>query len=352
MFLRNTWYMAGWSGEIEGRMLARRIADTPLVFYRREDGRPAALHDRCPHRFAPLSRGRVDGGVVECGYHGLRFDGSGKCVGNPHGDGRIPLAAEVRAFPAVERYTLLWVWLGEPALADPSAIPDFSFLDDPARRRVDGYLHVRANYLLETDNLLDLSHTQFVHANFHSSEAILKGRHEVRQDGRTVHSNLWCPDGEASPMFAKRLPGYDGRSPVDQWLDMRWDPPCLLRLDTGVTPAGRPREEGGQSFTAHIVTPETETSTHYFFAHSRNFRVADEEMDQAIAQWQQVGFGEQDKPMLEAVQQAMGTADLMSLKPVLLPIDTAAVRARRVVRQLLEEEADGGAPAAVRAGGA
>ena len=122
---------------------------------------------------------------------------------------------------------------------------------------------------------------------------------------------------------------------------MRWDPPCLLRLDTGVTPAGRPRDEGGQSFTAHIVTPETETSTHYFFAHSRNFRVADEEMDQAIAHWQQVGFGEQDKPMLEAVQQAMGTADLMSLKPILLPIDTAAVRARRVVRQLLEEEAGG-----------
>ncbi|MDX3906335.1 MAG: aromatic ring-hydroxylating dioxygenase subunit alpha [Pigmentiphaga sp.] len=338
MFLRNAWYMAGWAREIDGAMLARRIADTPVVVYRREDGQPAALHDRCPHRFAPLSRGRLEGGVIECGYHGLRFDAGGKCVGNPHGDGRIPQAAQVQAFPLVEKYTLLWIWFGDPARADPSTIPDFSFLDDPGRGRVDGYLHVQANYLLETDNLLDLSHTQFVHPNFHFSEAILQGRHEVTQAGDTVHSNLWCPNGAASPMFAKRIPGYDGRSPVDQWMDMRWDPPCLLRLDTGITPAGRPREEGGQSFTAHILTPETETSTHYFFAHSRNFRVGDADMDEAIAHWQRVGFGEQDKPMLEAVQQAMGTTDLMSLKPVLLPIDTAAVRARRIVRHLLEAE--------------
>lgn len=343
MFLRNTWYMVGWAGEIDAGMLARRIADTPVVLYRREDGTPVALHDRCPHRFAPLSLGRVTGDAIECGYHGLRFDGTGKCVGNPHGDGKIPQAAQVRTFPVVEKYTLLWIWLGEPSRADASQIPDFSFLEDPARRRVDGYLHVRANYQLETDNLLDLSHTQFVHANFHFSEAILKGKHEVVQSGNTVHSNLWCPNGAPSPWFAKRIPGYDGRSPVDQWMDMRWDPPCVLRLDTGITPAGRPREEGGQSFTAHILTPETETTTHYFFAHSRNFRTDDAEMDEAIAHWQRVGFGEQDKPMLEAVQRAMGTADLMSLKPILLPIDTAAVRARRIVKRLLDAEQQAGA---------
>lgn len=338
MFLKNAWYMGGWATEIDNGMLARRIIDIPVVFYRQADGTPAALHDRCPHRFAPLSLGRVVGDSVECGYHGLRFDKTGSCVANPHGDCHIPAAARVTPFVAVEKYTLLWVWMGDPQAADPATIPDFSFLDDAARGRVDGYLHVHANYLLETDNLLDLSHTQFVHSNFHFSEAILQGEHKVEQVGNTVHSNLWCPNGSASPMFAKRIPNYDGTSLVDQWLDMRWDAPCNLRLHTGITPTGQPREAGGQSFTAHILTPETPTTTHYFFAHSRDFRVGDAEMDEAIAHWQRVGFGEQDRPMLEAVQTAMGTTDLMSLKPVLLSIDTAAVRARRVVKQLLSEE--------------
>jgi phenylpropionate dioxygenase-like ring-hydroxylating dioxygenase large terminal subunit len=338
MFLKNAWYMAGWSSEIGRDLLSRRLVGESVVMYRQENGEPVALADRCPHRFAPLSRGKLKGDSVECGYHGLHFDASGKCVLNPHGNCHIPEAARVRSFPIIEKFTLMWIWMGDPEHADPSKIPDYAFLEDESRKRVDGYLHVHANYQLEIDNLLDLSHTQFVHDNFHYSDAILGGQHEVRQVGQTVHSNLWCPDGEPSPLFAKRLPDADPTKPVDQWLDMRWDAPSNLRLDTGVTPSGEAREKGGQSYTAHIVTPETEFSSHYFFAHSRNFRVNDKEMDEAIANWQRVGFGEQDRGMLEAVQKEMDTADLMSLRPVLLPIDGAAMRARRVVSQLLAEE--------------
>jgi vanillate O-demethylase monooxygenase subunit len=148
--------------------------------------------------------------------------------------------------------------------------------------------------------LLDLSHTQFVHDNFHFSDAILKGSHEVKQDGNTVHSNLWCPNGPPSPNFAKRLKPADRDSIVDQWFDMRWAPPCNLRLYAGVTPTGTPRTEGAQSVTAHILTPETATTTHYFFAHSRDFAIGNKATDDAIAEWQRIGFGEQDRGAIES----------------------------------------------------
>jgi len=338
MFLKNIWYMAGWASEVRRELLSRRIAGESVVMYRRENGEPVALSDRCPHRFAPLSLGKIRGDSVECGYHGLQFDASGKCVFNPHGNCHIPQTARVRSFPFIEKFSLMWIWMGDPDLADPSTITDYSFLDDKRRARVDGYLYVNANYQLEIDNLLDLSHTQFVHDNFHFSDAILRGQHEVKQVGQTVHSNLWCPDGEPSPQFAKRLAEADADKSVDQWLDMRWDAPANLRLDTGVTPSGSGRDRGGQSYTAHIVTPETEFSCHYFFATARNYRLYDTEMDEAIAKWQRIGFGEQDRKMLEAIQKEMNTSDLMSLKPVLLPVDGAAMRARRILAQLLSEE--------------
>ncbi len=336
MFLRHAWYVAAWSRDIAETLLPRRLLDEPVLLYRRPDGRPVALADRCPHRFAPLHLGRLHEGVVECGYHGLRFDATGACVHNPHGDGRIPAAARVHSYPVVDRHAMTWIWMGDPAAADAAQIPDFGFLDDPKRAVVDGYLHVNAGYELETDNLLDLSHTQFVHGNFHASEAVLRGQHDVRQEGHTVHSTLWCPEGRAAPQMALRL--GDANRVVDQWLDMRWDAPCTLRLDTGVTPTGRPRSDGAQSYSAHILTPETTTTTHYFFANARNYRVDDREVDASIRHWQQVGFGEQDRQMLEAVQRAMGTTDLMALKPVLLPIDAGALRARRVLGQLMAAE--------------
>jgi vanillate O-demethylase monooxygenase subunit len=115
---------------------------------------------------------------------------------------------------------------------------------------------------------------------------------------------------------------------------VRWDAPGLHRLDVGVTPVGHAEERGIRREGSHLLTPETEMSTHYFFANSRNYRLDDEQEDQAIREWHRIGFGEQDKPMIQAVQRMMGSNELMSLKPVLLPIDSAAVRARRVMEML------------------
>src|SRR5690606_18211680 len=128
----------------------------PVVLFRREDGTPVALEDRCCHRHAPLSLGKVVGDNLQCGYHGLTFGPSGECVDVPTQD-RIPPGAGVRAFPAVERWKWVWVWMGDPACADDSLIPNWYWMNDPEWRVVKGrYFNVKCNYLLIMDNLLDL----------------------------------------------------------------------------------------------------------------------------------------------------------------------------------------------------
>lgn len=119
-YLRNGWYASGWADELQpGRMLARTVTDRPLLIYRAESGAAFCLFDRCPHRFAPLSRGKLEGESVRCNYHGMRFGGSGACVENPHG--AVVSALRVASFPLVERHEILWVWLGEGGAADPGA---------------------------------------------------------------------------------------------------------------------------------------------------------------------------------------------------------------------------------------
>jgi phenylpropionate dioxygenase-like ring-hydroxylating dioxygenase large terminal subunit len=156
MFLRNYWYVAATDAEISRRPLGRMILGEPIVLFRAEDGTPVAFEDRCPHRHLPLSMGRLVGDTLQCLYHGLRFGRDGRCVYIP-GQEHIPQAAKVRCYPVVERYRWIWIWMGDPMLADPAAIADFHWLDDPNWGAKGAYLHVEANWQLVVDNLLDLS---------------------------------------------------------------------------------------------------------------------------------------------------------------------------------------------------
>lgn len=163
VWLRNCWYMAGWSDEVSEAGLSRRICDQPILVYRLMSGEAVGTEDRCPHRFAPLSLGTRDGDNVVCGYHGLTFSPEGNCVRNPFSD-RIPSTFKVRTYPAVERDGIIWLWLGTPETADVALIPEFGFIPDTANSRtVHGYTLMNANYEYGTDNLLDLSHIEFVH---------------------------------------------------------------------------------------------------------------------------------------------------------------------------------------------
>jgi len=336
-FLLNAWYVGAWSEELgTGRPLARTLLETPIVLFRQNDGTPVALHDRCPHRFAPLSRGRIREDVIECGYHGLSFDRTGACVGNPHANA-VPAAARVRSFPVIDRYSAVWIWMGEPQEADPGLIPDFAFLDDRiTRRAVRGLTHVAASYWLEIDNLMDLSHIDYVHNGSIGSGAMYGGKHKVIQEGNTVRSNWWCPNVPCLPNFEPEIHA-NGR-PTDHWLEMRWDPPGIMKLEVGVTLAGRPRSEGLAIPQGHFLTPETRASTHYFWTISRTNQLDSPEYDQILLNVTRRAFEGEDKPMLEAIQREMASGDLWAQQPVLLNVDKGAVQARRVLDKLLAEQ--------------
>lgn len=349
-YLMNTWYVAAWAEEVAaGQLLARTLLDQPVVLFRDARGLAHALVDRCPHRFAPLSRGTLcDGGqAVQCAYHGLRFDGGGACVHNPHGDGRVPTAARVRAFPLVERHGCLWIWMGDADQADAARIPDFSCMDAEHWHVGKGYLRARANYMLETDNILDLSHIEFLHPGTLGSDAVRHAATQMRQEGQTIWSLRQTTD-EVMPDFLYDAMGLPHGMRVDRWIDVRWDAPANMLLDSGATPTGQPRSAGRGALLPHLFTPETATSTHYWFAISLPKAMGPDGALLVAAQVQglKLPFETEDLPMLEAQQRAMGTADFWSLKPVLLAGDAAAVRARRLLDRLIAQERETPAAAA------
>ena len=169
-FLTDCWYVAALSSEVPAEgMFHRRILDTSVLIYRKADGVPVALHDRCPHRFAPLHLGKRIGDDVVCAYHALRFDCSGACTHNPHGNGLIPKAAKVRSFPLLERYGFVWIWMGEAALADPAKLPDFGPLDEgPSTALAHTYIRMDVNYELIIDNVMDPMHGVYLHKQSHT----------------------------------------------------------------------------------------------------------------------------------------------------------------------------------------
>jgi vanillate O-demethylase monooxygenase subunit len=336
-FLRNTWYVAARAQHVTREFLVRDILSEPVLMYRKENGEAVAIGNRCPHRFAPLSMGKLVGDAVECGYHGLQFDCSGACVLNPHGDGKIPRNAAVKTYPIVERYGFIWIWMGSPEKADPSLIPEFSHLADPKFTSVGDEMIQEANYELVVDNLMDLSHAMFLHADYQKTDMFLTAKHDVEQIGNSLHSRRVVPGTKPPPSFKSSLEDPD--QPVDYWLNVRWDAPGLCVLDIGVVSAGRPQEEGIRRYGTHLVTPETEYRTRYYYASSRNYRLNDKKADEELQKWQEVGFHQQDKPMIEAVQNMMGEAtDLLSMKPILLSVDGASIRARRILNQMVAAE--------------
>jgi vanillate O-demethylase monooxygenase subunit len=339
-YLRNAWYVAGFTDELPpGQLLARTLLDEPLVFFRQPDGHAVALHDRCPHRFAPLSAGTLcDGGAaVQCPYHGLRFDGTGACVHNPHGTGAIPKAATVKRWTVAERDRLLWLWAGDAAAADESLIPDFSAVTrSPADATIRGYLPTACDYRLLADNIMDLTHADFLHAGSLGSGAITRAQAQVTDLGERSVRITWLSSGDRAPAaFDERL-REQGR-PTDQWTEVTWTAPCAMRLHVGATLQGEPRERGVDTANLHLATPESTGRTHYWYWSTRNF-AADPNANAAIKPIIEFAFSQQDKPMLEAQQRRVGSAEFWSLRPVLLPSDAGAVRARRKLDALIAAE--------------
>lgn len=309
MFLRNSWYVAAFDNEVGRTPLARTLLNEPVVLFRTEDGKAVALEDRCCHRALPLSMGTVVGDDIQCGYHGLTFDASGACVRVP-GQSTIPPGAVVKSYPVVERLNWVWIWMGDPARADESLIPDWWWADHPDWRCIKGReghpLYVACNYELITDNLMDVSHLSYVHTSSIGNAAVAQEPPKTERSERRVVASRWIPDGPAAPFYQK---AGQFKGNVDRWLFTVTDIPCFTMNDAGSVDVGTDtregyRDRGVEMRVLNAPTPETETTTHYFYQHARGFHVDDPEWDEIYrTQFTEVFL--EDKAVLEAQQASM-----------------------------------------------
>lgn len=335
MLVRNVWYVAAWSHEVTANPLARTLLGESVVLYRGGSGRVVAMEDRCPHRAAPLSSGRCEGDDLRCMYHGLRFDPSGRCVELPHHE--RPPRLEVRTFPVIERDRLVWIWCGDPAQASSREPEDCHWLSSDRWRGIPGYMHYAAGLQLIADNLLDFSHSAYVHPSTFGSDDVAAHRQHVERVGRRVRVTRHLADIEPVPFHAK-VGGFTGR--VDMWQEYDWIAPGILSMDAGSAPVGTGAYEGRRDHAVRfrhlsLLTPETTGTTHYFFVQLRNFALDDAAMDDIVHAQMTRAFGE-DKAMIESQQRVIERAPDLPLAT--MGGDRGLVEARRIHAEMLAEE--------------
>lgn len=340
-FPLNAWYATAWCHEIGRELSARTICGKNVVLYRLTDGVIAALEDACWHRLLPLSLGHLKGDDVMCGYHGLVFNSAGRCTYMP-AQKTINPSACVRAYPVVERHRLVWLWPGDPALADPATIPDFHRNDGTQWVGEGGtFYQLKCDYRLVIDNLMDLTHEAYVHAGSIGDEAITAAPFDVTHTDDTATMTRWMIDIEPPPFWARQL-GRPGR--VDRWQIVTFQAPSVVIGDVGVALTGTGAPQGDRSHGANgaflaAITPETEKTCHYFWNFVRNYRRDDAQLTKEL-QLAHVNGGagvyDQDHRILEAQQAAI---DKNRRSPFYdLNIDAGSLWARRLIDRMLADE--------------
>ncbi len=335
---RNHWYVAAYSREIGGDLFARTICGEPVLFWRTRDGSVAAMPDRCVHRRFPLSQppSRLVDDQVVCGYHGFTYGVDGKCVSVP-GQTRIPRTARLTPYPVVEQDSFVWVFIGDPAKADPASIPRASYLDSPGYTTVAGMEPLRARYSLLVDNLLDLSHETYLHGGYIGTPEVAATpiTTEVDEDAGIVYVSRHMDNAECPPFYAKST-GLQGR--IARWQDIEYTPPCLYKLHSRIAPAGCvPRPDGSDPDAFHVevvyaITPETEHTTHDFWAVARDFALDDEEVSAFLAENNRTVVL-QDVEALDVLERVIAT-EPAGYQELSINIDTGGLAARRMLQRM------------------
>lgn len=340
---RNAWYVAAWDHEVgRKKVLARTVAGRPLALYRTEDGRPVALADACWHRLAPLSLGALVGPEdIRCPYHGITYNARGRCTSMPAQETVNP-SAYVPSFPVVDRYRYVWVWVGDPALADPATIPDMHQMTDAAWTGDGLTIHAPCNYQLILDNLMDLTHEEFVHSSTIGQKELSESDFVTTHTEDTVKVERWMLDIEPPPFWLKnmrdRFPGFSGR--VDRWQIIHFEAPSTICIDVGVAKAGTGAPEGDRSqgvngYVMNTISPETDRSSHYFWSFQRNYRLDSQLITTQLREGVHGVFGE-DEAMLAAQQAAIDANPDYEFYS--LNIDAGGMWVRRILERMLAAE--------------
>ena len=340
MFLRNYWYVAAYSREVTREApFGRIMLGEPVVLYRRRDGTPVALEDRCAHRRLPLSMGKVIGDDLQCHYHSLVYDCTGACIKIP-GQKRIPRKMWVKSYPVVDRPPCVFVWMGDAEDADESLIPThFDMLNRKGWANSTVHCHVEGHYQLIIDNLLDLSHLATVHASTVGTAHVADlADVETRRDGDHVTVSRWTMDVPTASTYLQ-FGEYEGN--IDRWQISEFFPPSYFRINNGAAAAGTGAREGkGKKrwdfWVCHGITPESETTTHYFWALAhRKWTKKKKDIEEFHRQCHHV-IGED----IEIFVEQQKSIDLDPASPqVAILHDAGPLAAQRVIDKLLKQEA-------------
>jgi phenylpropionate dioxygenase-like ring-hydroxylating dioxygenase large terminal subunit len=346
----NQWYVAAYAREVGRELFSRTICGESILFWRTGSGEVTAMSDRCVHRRFPLSQSpsHLVGDTVVCGYHGFTYGADGVCVAVP-GQTRIPRTARLKVYPVVEQDSFVWVFIGDPDRADATRIPRAPWLAQEGWTTVSGMEPLAARASLLVDNLMDLSHETYLHGGYIGTPEVAETpiTTEVDDQAGIVYVSRHMDDAECPPFYAKST-GLSGR--IARWQDIEFTPPCLYKLHSRIAPVGSvPNEDGTDPDAFHVevvyaITPETETSTHDFWAVSRDFALGDEEVSEFLRENNRTVVL-QDVVALDVLESVIaGEAD--GYQELSINIDTGGLAARRLIARLAAE-ASGAADAAV-----
>ncbi len=337
MFPKNAWYVACMADEIDAKPLGRKICNESVALYRNAANQPVALEDFCPHRGAPLSLGKVVDGNLVCGYHGLEMGCDGKTVAMP--GQRVRGFPPIKTFPVIERYGFVWIW---PGSGTPTPLQHLEWAESPDWAYGGGLYHIACDYRLMVDNLMDLTHETYVHASSIGQKEIDEAPVNTKVEGDEVITSRFMDNIQAPPFWrmALRGNGLPDDQPVDRWQICRFSPPSHVLIEVGVALAGKggydaAPEHKASSIVVDFITPETDTSIHYFWGMARNFKAQDKALTATIREGQGKIFAE-DMEMLELQQRNLLAHPERKL--LMLNIDAGGVQSRRVIDRLIAAE--------------
>lgn len=332
----NEWYVAGFKDEIGRSLLARKILNKRVVMYRTLEGEPVALEDRCAHRSFPLSKSHLEGNDIVCGYHGFKYNNSGALINIPS-QKQCPHGIGIQRYKLVETGPLVWIWLGNQNLADESKIPHLPWLDNPNWACTSGYFFHPGNYVSMHENLMDLTHLTFLHAetigtpDYASApyKTELKDGHYklIREVVPTTLSPVWGDTtGLAGKETAARIATSEFLSPGLHQVSVKF-------YDSALDEQTR---DTFKIHTAHILTPETNNTMHYFIVHGRDFALEDEKIESFMHEQLFAAFQE-DVEGLGALEAVLDDQDEYHFE-ISVASDSPAVATRLYLKKRAELE--------------
>ena len=340
-FLKNRWYVAALSVEIESRPFARTLLGEPVVLFRESTGAVVALEDRCVHRQAPLSLGEVVGDHLQCGYHGLKYDRRGVCIHVPS-QTQIPPGARVRGYEVREQQGFVFVWMGDPAQSRAHEPYRLDAADREGWRTRHAQFHGRFDYRLLIDNLMDVTHLPFAHKSTIGAIGVAdQADHKTERDGEHVRITRFMADIAPAPAHVEVTGHADN---VDRWQVIEYTPPGFVWLQVGSAKVGTGGRDASADdvlldrHTLHVATPETETSTHYFWVMANDGAGLSDQQERLIYERSVEAFNE-DILIIEGQQARLDPAR----RTIDVTADAGQLATRRLLEGLIADEAGEGA---------